>query len=109
MIKPAVGRIVHYYPDKTSAGEDSGLAKNGMEPLAAIICAVWGDRCVSLVVFNAYGVPHGRTSVQLLQDDDHPLALGRYCQWMPFQKEQAAKTEEVERDLALKNHGIETH
>jgi hypothetical protein len=35
--------------------------------------------------------------------------MADYCEWMPYQKGQAAKSEELEKELALKVHGIETH
>jgi hypothetical protein len=90
MIKPTVGRMVHYYP----AGTDS-MAVNGSDPLAAIIACVWTDTCVNLAIFDANGIPHQKTSVLLLQYDN-PAPDGGYAEWMPYQKGQAAKTDELE-------------
>jgi hypothetical protein len=56
---------------------------------------VWSDTCVNLVVFNANGVPYNRTSVLLVQDAN-PVPGSQYCEWMPYQKGQAAKTEALE-------------
>jgi hypothetical protein len=105
MIEPSVGRVVLYYPSKF--GSDDEMAKIIYQPLAAIICSVDSNSCVNLAVFDTNGTLHSRTSVFLLQDDDAVPAHGRYCEWMPYQKGQAAKTEELEHELKLKNHGID--
>ena len=94
VIKPTVGRVVWYY--------ESGSNEN-TQPLAAHVSAVWGDRCVSLMVIQSNGVPmsHPPTSVQLVQDGD-PIPKQtdgtnyQHCCWMPYQKGQAAKTEALE-------------
>jgi hypothetical protein len=46
-------------------------------------------------MFDAGGNLFPRTSVWLRQDDDPP-PTGMYCEWMPYQKGQAAKTEALE-------------
>lgn len=102
MIKPTVGRMVHYYPSPC----DDRLAIWGTGPLAAMITHVWTERMVNLVVFDSEGKPFGRRSVPLLQDDDPALAGGMYCEWMDYQKGQAAKAEELQRELDLARHGI---
>lgn len=86
MIKPTVGRVVWYY-----SAQDA-------EPHAAMITKVWGDRCVNLAIFNESGTPYSNTSVTLLQDGD---AIPAHCHatWMPYQKGQAAKTEELQAQL----------
>lgn len=92
MIQPTVGRIV-YYHDKDS----------GSQPNAAIINCVHGDRMVSLCVFPPCGGPRPESSVPLIQESDEAPAPGsRYCEWMPYQKGQAAKTEALESKLAEK-------
>lgn len=96
MIKPTVGRVVWFYP----SAQDQ-IAKNGKEPLAAIVSCVWSDTCVNLAVFDANGRPAegGRTSVLLIQDDA-PIPDGYYATWMPYQQGQAAKAEALEKKLA---------
>jgi len=98
LIPPTVGRVVWYYPDGSS--EDA-------QPLAAVVTAVWGDRCVNLAIFEKNGVPmsHPPISVRLLQDEDTPPrrtdgALAQHCCWMPFQREQARR--HAERELGEK-------
>lgn len=80
MIKPTNGRIV-WFTDPTGPT---------LKQLAAIVTRVWGDRMVNLCVFDQNGIPFPRTSVPLLQNDDQPGDTP-YCEWMPFQKGQAAK------------------
>lgn len=93
MIKPTVGRVVHYRP----------IGVNGPAH-AAIIACVHNDTCVNLAVFDANGSPYSRASVKLLHDDMNPsIPEGGYAEWMPYQKGQAAKTEELEK--ALKDKG----
>lgn len=104
MIKPTVGRVVHYRPG--NADIDGAMVRNGDQPLAAIITCVWSDSCVNLVVFDANGVLHSRTSVLLLQDGN-PRPRGSFCEWMPYQKGQAAKTDELEKELSGKGQAFE--
>lgn len=88
MIEPTVGRVVWFYS-----------APRGPQPLAAIVTYVWTARMVNLVVFDANGVSRSETSVYLLQDDQRPTGQSRWCEWMPYQKGQAAKTEALEQKL----------
>lgn len=93
MIEPTVGRVVLFTPPPSDVNAP-------FAPLAAIIAHVWGPRLVNLAVFDKDGnaLP-GVTSVMLLQDDDEKPSWGRYAEWMPYQKGQAAKTQELENEL----------
>jgi hypothetical protein len=51
------------------------------------------------MVINELGDPRSEKDVMLLQDD-HAIPSQDYCTWMPYQKGQAAKTEELETRLA---------
>lgn len=94
LIKPTIGRIVWYTPGKNEVlPRITGMA------LAAIIVGVWSDTCVNLTVFDANGNTHGKTSVPLMQDDNFVKGDGFYCEWMPYQKGQAEKTEQLEQQL----------
>lgn len=95
-ITPTVGRVVWFTP----ATQDE-LRPNNHQPLAAIIAHVWSDTCVNLAVFDANGANHSRTSVYLAQDD-MPRPGAGFCQWMPYQKGQAAKTEQVIKEAAAR-------
>lgn len=94
-IKPTNGRIVWYTP----CPSDPFNSNNGV-PLAAIVTHVWNDTLVNLCVFDPNGFSHGVTSVPLIQEGDPNNHTNRYCEWMPYQKGQAAKTEAAEAKLA---------
>jgi hypothetical protein len=75
-ITPTIGRIVLFHP-----GEGDALHKPGYkEPRAAIVCRVWNERMVNLTVFDPDGIPHGRTSVPLVQEND-AKPQGSWCEW----------------------------
>lgn len=96
MIEPANGRIVWFTP----GADFHGIHHDETKPLAATICHVWGDRMVNLDVIDSNGNHWPVTSVDLVQTDDDLAAVkyrGRYAEWMPYQKGQAAKTEQAER------------
>jgi len=88
MIKPTVGRIVHYFAP--SAPDN---------PLAAIVVAVNGDRNVNLAVFNPDGGRFRSMRTQLLQDNDAAPANAPYAAWMEYQKGQAAKYDKLAEQL----------
>jgi hypothetical protein len=89
MIKPTIGRIVWFHP--TSRPE---------QPLAAIIVYVNSDISVNLTAFGSDGIPAPVRGVLLVQQDEDVPTTGSYCEWMPYQKGQAAKTEALEAKLA---------
>lgn len=94
MIEPTVGRVVWFWP--------IGPAANANEqPAAAIIAHVHHERLVDL-----YVMPGGRGAgpsylaefILLVQDDEDRERLSEgsaYCEWMPFQKGQAPKVDEL--------------
>lgn len=86
MIKPTVGRVVLFYPDKAT----QSIATKGIEPVPALVCAVWSDTCINLAGFDANGKPFSACSVQLVHDNE-PLLGNCHASWMPYQKAQAAK------------------
>lgn len=104
MITPTNGRIVWYTPYKNELLSPYGMGaqrdKDGnIIPLAAMVVAVHGPRMVNLIVFDANGHFFPVSSRTLLQDNDPVEAVppeGGYCEWMPYQKGQAAKTEALE-------------
>jgi hypothetical protein len=92
MIQPTIGRVVLYHPAFTP---DSS---SNERTFAAIICHVWSDTCVNLAVFDSNGVAGSQTSVFLFQgDSERPSSC--YAEWMPYQKGQAAKTEQLQAAL----------
>jgi len=94
MIGPTVGRIVWYWPSKGDHPEPS------TGPLAAIVTHVYNSRRVNLRVFDSEGEAHALTDILLLQPEDDRPDESRWCEWMPYQKGQAAKTEALEADVA---------
>lgn len=106
MIEPTIGRVVLFWPtlayarDKGMAYEDSG------KPLPALITYVHNLRMVNLAVFDQNGENYPVTSVELIQDYRRP-PLGMYCEWMPYQKGQAAKTEALEKAQQVAEGGVD--
>jgi hypothetical protein len=100
MIKPTVGRIVWYRPsefDRTQMTvHDQGHPSE--QPLAATVAYVWSDTLVNLTVSDHNGATHQRTSVFLDQGEGHG-GYNAWCEWMPYQKGQAAKTEMLEKRI----------
>lgn len=89
VIQPTVGRVVWYWP------------YYGMrQPYAALIVRVHDDGCVALAYFDFNGIPGHAYHVLLIQDGE-PKPEFEFCEWMPYQKDQAAKTEELEKDLGF--------
>lgn len=96
MIQPTIGRVVWFHPSSNES--NAGFASAPI--CAAIIAHVWSDTCVNLAVFDANGVCHSKTSVLLIQEGNAVPGGGLYCEWMPYQKGQAAKTEALEKQLS---------
>ncbi len=104
MITPTVGRVVWFYKWNANAGHQG--------PLAAHVCKVHSDTCVNLMVIGESGVPFSECSVQLLQPrepregahkgEGQSIPQSNYCEWMPYQKGQAAKTEALEKATVAK-------
>lgn len=90
MIQPTIGRVVWFWLAKPSPQT---------QPLAAMVTKVNADDNVNLVVFDTSGVPSGELHVRLLQGEEAPSGVP-YCEWMPYQKGQAAKTEALEAKVA---------
>jgi hypothetical protein len=83
---PTVGRIVYYKSYGTPGGEYQS------EDRAAIVTRVHNTTCVDLAVFNPTGMFFNTNVVQ--------GQSGGQWDWMPYQKGQAHKTEELEQRLA---------
>jgi hypothetical protein len=89
MIKPTIGRVVWFHPSGSTSDQ---------QPLAALIAYVHSETMVNLATFDVNGVASGATSVFLYQGDtDRPQSY--YCEWMPYQQGQAARTEALEKKL----------
>ena len=89
MIKPTVGRVVWVSRPYESA--------DPKQPEAGLITYVHDDRKVNVAGFDHDGNPYRVVNVPLLQDNDRKPEGVPFCVWMPYQKGQAAKTEELEK------------
>lgn len=86
MIEPTIGRVVLFRPKDP----DYDASKR----YAALVANVNDDGTVNLMTANEYGVPNSEQNITLVQGDDSP-ECGQ-CEWMAYQKGQAAKTEALE-------------
>lgn len=102
MIKPTIGRVVWFWPK----GDKSATPK--IQPLPALICHVINDTCVNLAAFWENGAPFGETSVELYQGEGE-RPKHRFCEWMPYQLGQAAKTQQPERDLTAERESTDAN
>ncbi|MPZ36657.1 MAG: hypothetical protein GEU95_01120 [Rhizobiales bacterium] len=99
MINPTVGRIVYYWPGGRAHTEDPGR-----QPLAATIAHVHNERMINIGYLQIDGVARDASCVPLVQDgDERPDAA--FCEWMPYQKGQAAKTEQLEAKVETQPAG----
>lgn len=95
VIMPTVGRKVWYRPSKYDTTGVGQMLVAGDQPLDATILAVWGPRCVNVLVLDTYGKPFTKTSVTLKQEgdempkDNQGNELKGYVEWMPYQVGQA--------------------
>ncbi|NEW95488.1 hypothetical protein [Rhodopseudomonas sp. BR0G17] len=88
IILPSIGRVVWFHP--------AAQANPNGQPHAALIAYVQSERLINLAAFDENGTSYSATSVPLLQGDEAPPTDGTaYAEWMPFQKGQAAKTDNV--------------
>lgn len=99
IITPTVGRVVWFYAWSGDPDLDGFIHSHGIVPMAAHVAHVWSDRMVNLMVIDPNGKAHSRTSIVLRQEGD-PAPAGSYCEWMPYQKGQAAKAEALEKQLS---------
>lgn len=104
VITPSVGRKVWYRPSKNDLLGPGGMVCSANmqdptsgQPLDATVLAVWGDRCVNVLVLDIAGKPFTKMSVRLLQEGDEKPKdpegnnVGGYVEWMPYQQGQAKK------------------
>lgn len=88
MIKPTIGRVVLVHRGQSDQAEP------------ALVSYVHSDTMINVGGFDRNGAPFAATSMQLLQDDATPTNPAYYAEWMPYQKGQAAKTEQLEKQIA---------
>jgi len=91
-IKPTVGRVVLYHHDDFN------------QPLSARIAYVHSDTLINVAIDGPDGAPlvsdhYPRIHVRLVQPGESPAPSMPYCTWMPYQIGQAAKTEQLQKEL----------
>jgi hypothetical protein len=98
MIKPTVGRVVWFWP--SSEPPPQFCLKDRSQPCSAQIAYVFSntDTHVNLSVSDHAGQHWAYENVLLWQGDGERPG-GRFCEWMPYQKGQAAKTEALEQQI----------
>ncbi len=95
LIPPTPGRVVWFHPQQGDPIHGSD------QPLAATVAYAHNDRLINIGLIDHRGVHHSRMRVVLVQDGDE-IPKGdyglhaSYCEWMPYQKGQAAKHEASE-------------
>lgn len=94
-IRPTIGRIVWYWREPNHAAD--------AQPEAAIVTHVHTDSLVNLAVFDRDGGACGVRLVVLRQPGEGVPAVS-YCEWMPYQQGQAAKTEAAEAAATAANN-----
>lgn len=92
MITPTIGRVVWYNcPDYVN-----------VQPHAAIVTFVHSDTRINIAAFDSNGNSYPVTSVFLWQGEGERPVNECFAEWMPYQKGQAQKTEQLEKQLASK-------
>lgn len=81
MIIPTIGRVILVHRGNSDQGEP------------ALISYVWHERMINVGGFDKNGVPFSACGLELVQDDMAPANQDFYAEWMPYQKQQAAKEE----------------
>ena len=106
-IKPTIGRRVWFRPSAQFLERNPTVTQLGSgQPMDAGIVYVHHDHMVNLAVCDHVGRTHMVPSVPLLagqwesSDDDYMV-----CEWMPYQKGQAAKTEAAPGAIESKAYG----
>lgn len=100
-IKPTIGRAVWFRPSASFLAQNPAVTQfNPEQPMEARIVYVHHDHMVNLVVSDHVGHPWQVASVPLLAGQYDPVQDANVhfcCEWMPYQKGQAAKAESLEK------------
>lgn len=102
MIKPTVGRSLHFHAGSIEDQKTFG----GPGPFACVLAGVVKDDTINVAVFTREGTVVGRTNVPLIQTELRPAGLS-HCAWMPFQVGQAPKSLEASVEVNQLRHQID--
>ena len=105
VIKPTIGRRVWFRPSAAFLASNPILTQfNPEQPMDAGIVYVHHDHMVNLIVTDHVGKTLAVPSVPLLAGHyvaDEDTDVYCCCEWMPYQKSQAAKTEVADKGIVL--------
>jgi hypothetical protein len=111
-ILPTVGRVVLFHLGHSAVGIGPylgwGITPDGSNTYSARVAYVHSEHMVNLAVDDCNGIAMGFQSVPLVQGDDE-RPVGHWCEWMPYQKGQAAKAEQLEAALATADRVHRAH
>lgn len=109
-IHPTVGRVVLFHLGNPNIGPYMGwgITPDGSNTYNASVAYVHNEHMLNLTVSDCNGMVMGFQGVTLVQGDDERPA-GNWCEWMPYQKGQAAKTEQLEASLATADRVHRAH
>ena len=103
--KPTIGRRVWFRPSAAFLASNPILTQfNPEQPMDAGIVYVHHDHMVNLIVTDHVGKTLAVPSVPLLAGHyvaDEDTDVYCCCEWMPYQKSQAAKTEVADKGIVL--------
>lgn len=88
IIKPTIGRRVWFRCNDSFAKEKGIYRIDDVQAMDAGIVYVHGDSMVNLIVTDHIGNTHAINSVALVDASDGN-SYAMWCEWMPYQKEQA--------------------
>lgn len=88
IIKPTIGRRVWFRCNDSFAKEKGIYRIDDVQAMDAGIVYVHGDSMVNLIVTDHIGNTHAINSVALVDASDGN-SHAMWCEWMPYQKEQA--------------------
>lgn len=89
-MKPSIGRVIWFHPE---AG-DKFITTQDNQPVPALICGIHSDTQINVGGFDFNGLPFARQGVRLLEVGESPTEGEAYAEWMPYQIQQAAASEE---------------
>lgn len=111
IIKPTIGRRVWFRCNDSFAKEKGIYRIDDVQAMDAGIVYVHGDSMVNLIVTDHIGNTHAINSVALVDASDGN-SYAMWCEWMPYQKEQAkskcaviepATEQQIEQEIQSKN------
>lgn len=84
VIRPTVGRVVHYWPTPDEIVHQGGYGQT--QPFRADVLYVTDDRHVNLRIIGHNGTQFVKLGARLMQPEDSGRSSeGGYCEWMEYQ------------------------